>query len=198
METPNPNEKAAEDLFGGKDTPILKKPKEAEDEQDLAFAYAEYDRFSFIASKVLKFRNKTIEEWLEATAIPTISPDISLDEMEKLNLFAINLIETVNKNYSYAKSSFDLSALKYAGAYQKEKISLIQQCKDAKTKVPNADLLETITVNNIKDIYLAQKIAELFYEFWRGVHAKVKSFDGRLTSISMIHNAERKSSKHES
>lgn len=169
-----------------------KSEKVTEDPVDeIANAYAEYDRFSYIASKSIKFRGKSIDEWLVETAIPEISENISMDEFERVNYLTINLIEKINKNYAYAKSSFDLSNMKYQSAYNKEKIGIIEKCQVNKSKIPNVDLLDSIIINNIKDIFLAFRLSELFHEFWKSVHSKVKSLDGRLTSISMIHNSSR-------
>ncbi len=172
------------------------KTEENTDDEDLAFAYAEYDRFSFIAAKVMKFRDKTIEEWMHEIAIPEVDSTMNLDEMGQLNLFAINLIEKVNRNYGYAKSAFDMATIKYSTAFQKEKIRILEELRKTKSKA-SADSIETAVQHNIKDIYLAHKVAELFYEFWKSVQAKVKSFDGRLTSISMISQMERRNVKYE-
>lgn len=195
----DPNEKAAEDLFPPKAAKTVSETKiqTDSDETDFAFAYAEYDKFSYIAAKVIRFKDKTIEEWLEEVAIPQVDSTMSLDEMERLNLMAINLIEKVNRNYGLAKSAFDLASIKYTAAYQKEKITLMEEAKKAKIKMPSADALDTAVQHNIQDTYLAHKIAELFYEFWKSVQTKVKSFDGRLTSLSMLQNMERRNTKYE-
>lgn len=203
METSSPNEKAAGDLFGSaKETvpviPEVKTEPEPSDEEDAAFAYATYDRFSFIASKVLRFRNKTIDEWIQELAIPKTEKNMTLEDMESLNLYAIGLIEKVNSNYAYAKSAFDLSAIKFNTAYHKEKIAILEECKASKIKAPNADNLEAAALYRLKDIDTAHKVAELFYEFWKSMQSKMKSLDGRLTSISMIHNIEKRNTKYES
>lgn len=166
-------------------------------EEDFASAYAEYDRYAFLALKSIKFKDKSIEEWLEETAIPEVSTNMTLAQLESMNYFAINLIEKVNRNYAQAKSTFDLAAIKYQAAYTTAKIDLIRSYQETKTKIPNAEMVDTLVSAAIKDIYMGHKVAELFCEFWRSLQAKVKSFDARLTSIGMIHNIEKRNVKYE-
>lgn len=168
---------------------------EEENGPDLSFAYFEADRLGFVSSRVIKFRDKTLDEWLDEIAIPEISLSMSMDDMEKSNILAINLIEKVNRNYSYAKSAFDLASLKYETGYQNEKVSILQAYQRENKKFPTSEMLATLAGNNTQDLYAAYKISELFYEFWKTAQQKIKSLDGRLTSISMIYNTERKESK---
>jgi hypothetical protein len=168
-----------------------------EDVKHVSDAYAEYYRYSFISEKVIKFRDKNIQEWLDEFAIPEIDGHVSLDELERINYFAINYLEKVNRFNALAKSAYDLIALKYNNAYNQEKVRISNECVKNNKKPPSSEVLESYIINNIEDIYSAYKIAELFSEFWKSMQNKAKSLDGRLTSICMIHNIEKRNTKYE-
>lgn len=167
------------------------------DQTLLADAYATYDRYDFTASKSIRFRGKCIEEWLSETRIPDVGTHLSLDEFQRLNYFAIDFMERVNTFYSYAKSTFDLATLKYQTAYNREKVEVIRVYHEQKIKPPPSEILESIVLHSIEDIYSAYKIADLFCDFWAKQQQKARSLDSRLTSIGIIHSFEKKNIKYE-
>lgn len=160
--------------------------------EELFLSSAQYDYLNHIVHKSFEFRGKTLTEWSDMIKIPNIENGISMAEIEDLNLFAIKMGDIVNENLGYSKSSYDLAAMNYEMEITKRKAEFIRDSVKNNAKKMASDLIDTLIRDDARDIFMCYKIAELYYEFWKIAASKLKSLDGRLTSLSMLSNYEKK------
>lgn len=161
-------------------------------EEELFLSTTQYEYLNHIAHKSIEFRGKTLTEWAEAIKIPDIDQGISMGQIEDLNLFAIRIGDMINENLAYSKSTYDLAAMNYETEITRRKAEFIREAVKSGAKKTAAETIETLIRDDVRDLFMCFKIAELYYEFWKIAFNKLKSLDGRLTSLSMLSNYEKK------
>lgn len=157
---------------------------------DVAEAYPNYDQYNYTVHNLLKFRGKSITEWQQEVRIPPATEVMSLNSIEEYSRIMIGLAETVMHNLAYARSSYDTTKMHYENALNKAKMGIYNKAQEKKARIPAKEALEDIAKATIKDLYVAYKIADMFYEYWKVNYDKIKILDNRLTGLSMIKNVE--------
>lgn len=156
-----------------------------------------YDRYSFIANNSIKFRKKSINEWIDATKLPEIKEKMSIDELEEFNHKFLNINEIIMSNLAFARSGFNTAKLHYSSKILKAKTDIIREIHEWNNtnsnkprRVPGSEILEEQAKHRCIEVYSAFQLAEMFYEFWQIMHDKLKLIDNRLTGMNILRNVE--------
>jgi len=131
------------------------------------------------------FKNKSLIQWNEELAIPTVSAneDISIAQLETLHLKALNTIETVMTNLSIARSS-------YLAAKSNHEINMIRSHKvireeiEGTTRKPTNDFINKLCEERCLNTFKVYAMSDLIFNFWQDQSYKLKQLNERLTSLN--------------
>jgi hypothetical protein len=160
-----------------------------------------YDNIFNKFEHVIKFKDRSLDQWKQALTISELTEDFSLHDLEIYTLNLIKLTQLVIDNYSLAKANYTglkSSSAKHILIQKQVVLTQIEQDNLAitnnslKKRVPTADILETLAYNKTIDIQNAYILSEVFYEFWSAQYSKIQLLNTRLTSLNILKNIESK------
>ena len=152
--------------------------------------YPDYDRFTYLITNGLKFNGKTLDEWGESIRFPQIELSMSIEELELFNIRFINVTEIIMNNLGRARAAYDSTRSIYYKNKNKKIALALNPADGSRPKLPRTDLFDAQIKNDIADSYMAYKIAEVSFEFWKVHYDRLKLMDNRLFSMNTIKNIE--------
>lgn len=131
------------------------------------------------------FKNKSLIQWNEELAIPTVSADqdISMAQLETLHLKALNTIETVMSNLAISRSS-------YLAAKSNHEINMISNHRVIREEVelsgkrPTNDFINKLCEEHCLNTFKVYAMSDLIFNFWQDQSYKLKQLNERLTSLN--------------
>ncbi len=160
----------------------------------------EYDKLVYTANSTMRFRGKTIDEWMELIALPELKEELSIHELEEFNRRFLNMNEIIMSNLSTARLGYESIKAHYIAKLLGAKRQIMVEIDayndnpnhKTRKRVPGADSLEDQAKTRCVDTYVSLKIAEMFLEFWKVMYEKLKLIDNRLTGMNILKNVESK------
>ena len=192
----------ATDEFGAFDIPNQEESVDMHDDSvsnndedaisSITMSIIDYNRISEIANDSIVFRGKTLNEWSAMIAIPSLTRSPSIEEIEEYNRKFIEISEIIRVNLSYAQSSMDFAKIEFSKRATIAREQIISEIRREGRRIPGKDTLEYMIKDRSQDEYMAYKIAEMMYTFWKNQYDMLKLFDNRLTGLSVLKNVESK------
>ena len=132
------------------------------------------------------FKTKTLKEWNEELAIPTVSSnqDISIAQLETLHLKALNTIEIVMSNLTIARSAYIAAKSNHeANMIRNHKIISDEIESEGRRKPTNEYINKLCELRCLKTFKIFA-MSDLIYNFWNTKSYKLNQFNERLTSLN--------------
>lgn len=132
------------------------------------------------------FKTKTLKEWNEELAIPTVSSnqDISIAQLETLHLKALNTIEIVMSNLTIARSAYIAAKSNHeANMIRNHKIISDEIESEGRRKPTNEYINKLCELRCLKTFKIFA-MSDLIYNFWNTQSYKLNQFNERLTSLN--------------
>lgn len=151
----------------------------------------------------MTFKGYTIQEWNIALDLKDLSPDFSLNDLERYNLKITNQINTISKNFALASSNYVGLKKSVERALMVAKQNILNELEEynstidnpaSKKRAPSNDKLEAEAYNRTLKLHLDLAVAEMFYSFWEIQWKRINLINSRLTSLSVMKNTEFKMS----
>lgn len=150
----------------------------------------DYEYLLYLSKSSIRFLGKTLDEWTQELDFTTSVADASIDQLESLNEDFIRQNEIVMKNLSCSKAAYDLAKIDYTVSSMAFKDSERSKRKNAGERMPSLDMLDIMAKNNCIKKYNSYKVSEIFLDFWKLMHDKLKLVDNRLTGMNILKNVE--------
>ena len=132
------------------------------------------------------FKTKTLKEWNEELAIPTVSSnqDISIAQLETLHLKALNTIEIVMSNLTIARSAYIAAKSNHeANMIRNHKIISDEIESEGRRKPTNEYINKLCELRCLKTFKIFA-MSDLIYNFWNTQSYKLNQLNERLTILN--------------
>ena len=135
------------------------------------------------------FKGRTLVQWNEHLAIPTVSvtQDISVSQLEQLHAKALNTIETVMSNLAIARSAFIAAKSNHEVNLLRSYRDLSEEFSNSTTegrRKPSNEYLNKLCEVRCLKTFKIYAMSDLLYNFWNTQSYKLNQLNERLTSLN--------------
>lgn len=141
---------------------------------------------------LLLYKGKSIEQWAQELALPSIPYHVDRDIVLNLNRVSVSLTDTIYTNLALSKSVLTGAKSAYEKAYNTAYIKVEETFPKDEKKRLTAEARASLAREATMKEKTTLTISEFFYEFWKHQADKIEQFNTRLTSINISkHNEEK-------
>jgi hypothetical protein len=160
----------------------------------------EYEQIMHVVETKIPFKGKTLSQWSEEIKLPYINHDMTLHQLEEFNHLYVNnsylvmdALASARAGLHYTKNHMEISILREKKAIESRIIQWNSvPTNTPKRKIPSKDTLNDRAMEMNAQAISAHRVAEVFYEFFKTHHEKLKIIGDRLTGMNILKNIESK------
>ncbi len=160
----------------------------------------EYEQIMHVVETKIPFKGKTLSQWSAEIQLPYLNENMTLHQLEEFNRLYVNNSYTIMDGLAsaragmhYTKNHMEISILREKKRIERSIYEWNAVATNTpKRKIPAKDTLNDRAMEKNAQAISAHRVAEVFYDFWKTHHEKMKIIGDRLTGMNILKNVESK------